>query len=43
VWLNEWIVDSNDIDAVKLNSISEDDTANATEAIDSDLGWGHVS
>jgi hypothetical protein len=41
--LNEWIVDSNDIDILVLNGITEDDTTNTTEAIDSDLDWSHVA
>jgi len=41
LWVNEGIVDGNDIDFVVLNSIAEDDTANTTETVDSDLGWCH--
>jgi hypothetical protein len=42
VWLNERIVHSNDIDLVVLDGIAEDDSPNATEAIDSDLCWCHI-
>ena len=40
-WVNERIVDGNDIDLVVLNRIAEDDTTNTTETVDSDLGWCH--
>jgi len=42
VWLNERVVDGNNVNAVMLNSISEDDTADTTETVDSDLDWCHV-
>jgi len=40
-WVNEGIVDGNDVDIIVLNSIAEDNAANTTEAVDSDLGWSH--
>jgi len=43
VWLNEWIVDSDDLDVVELNGIAEDDTSNASETVDSDLGNSHFA
>ena len=38
---NEGIVDRNDIDVIVLNGISEDDTSNAAEAVDSNFDWRH--
>jgi len=35
--LNEGVVDSDNVDVVVLNGISEDDTANTTETVDTDL------
>jgi hypothetical protein len=37
VGFNERIVDSNDIDVIVLNGISEDNTTNAAETVDSNL------
>jgi hypothetical protein len=37
----ERIVDGNDIDIIVLNGISEDDTTNAAETVDSNLDWRH--
>jgi hypothetical protein len=42
VWLNEWIVNSDDVDIVVLDGIAEDNATNTTEAIDSDLCWCHI-
>lgn len=41
MWLNEWIVDGDNVDIIVLNSVSEDDTADTTETVDSDLDWCH--
>lgn len=43
VWLNEWIVDGNNLNVVELDGIAEDNAANATEAVDSDLSWCHCA
>lgn len=43
VWLNEWIVDGNNLNVVELDGIAEDNAANATEAVDSDLSWCHFA
>jgi hypothetical protein len=43
VGFNERIVDSDDVDIIVLNSISEDDTTDTTEAVDSNLYWSHDS
>lgn len=37
VGLDEGIVDGNDLDVVVLDRVAEDDTANTTEAVDTDL------
>jgi hypothetical protein len=37
VWLDEWVVDRNNVDIVMLDGIAEDDPSNTTEAVDSDL------
>lgn len=39
---NEGIVDSDNVDVVVLNSIAEDDTTDAAESIDANLGRSHV-
>jgi hypothetical protein len=41
--VNERIIDSYDVDVIVLNGISEDDTANTTEAVDANLYWCHDS
>jgi hypothetical protein len=41
--LNEGVVDSDNVDVVVLNGISEDDTANTTETVDANLDGSHVS
>jgi hypothetical protein len=43
VWLDEWIVDSDDLDVVELDGIAEDDTSNTSETVDSDLGNSHFA
>jgi len=43
VWLNEWIVHGNNIDVVELDGIAEDNAANTSEAVDSDLSWCHFA
>ena len=43
VWLNEWIVDGNNLNVVELDSIAEDNASNATEAVNSDLSWCHFA
>jgi hypothetical protein len=43
VWLNEWIVDSHNVNGVKLDSIAEDNATDTTEAVDSDLNWCHFA
>lgn len=40
--LNEGVVDSDNIDVVKLDGIAEDNASNATEAVDSDLCGSHL-
>ena len=40
---NERIVDSNNVDVIVLNVISEDNTTNAAETVDSNLGGCHDS
>jgi len=37
VRVDEGVVDSDDVDVIVLDGVPEDDTANATEAVDSDL------
>lgn len=39
--LNEGVVDSNNLDVGVLDSVAEDDTANATETVDADLDGSH--
>lgn len=41
MWLNERIVDSDNVDIVVLNSVSENDAADTTKTVDSDLDWCH--
>ncbi len=43
MWLNEWIVDCDNLNVVKLDGIAEDNAANAAEAVDSDLSWCHFA
>jgi hypothetical protein len=43
VGFNEGIVDSDDVDVIVLNGISEDDTTNAAETVDTDLCLTHGS
>jgi hypothetical protein len=43
VGFNERIVDGDNVNLVVLNGISEDDTTNTTEPVDSNLGNSHVS
>lgn len=38
LWLNEWIIDGDNVDFIVLDSISEDNSANTTEAVDADVG-----
>lgn len=40
---NEGIVDSDDVDVIVLNGISEDNTTNAAETVDTDLRLTHGS
>ena len=42
VGLNEGIVDGNDLDIGVLDGIAENNAANATEAVDSDLDGSHI-
>lgn len=42
VSLNEGVVDSDDLDLGVLDGVAENDTANATEAVDADLDGSHV-
>jgi len=37
VWLNERIVDGNDLDVIVLNSVTEDNSSDSSETVDSDL------
>lgn len=39
--LDEGIVDGNDLEVITLSGVAEDDTANTTETVDTDLNWGH--
>lgn len=39
--LNEGVVDSDDLDVGVLDSVAEDDTTDATEAVDADLDGSH--
>jgi hypothetical protein len=39
--LNERIIDSNDLDIGMVDGVSEDDTANTTETVDSNLDRSH--
>jgi hypothetical protein len=41
VWLNERVVDSDDLNVIVLDGIAEDNTTDTTEAVDSDLDWSH--
>lgn len=43
MWLNEWIIDGDNVDVVMLNGVSEDDTSNSAETVDTDLDWCHDS
>ena len=42
VQVNEGVVDGNDVDLLMRNGVSEDDSSNATEAVDADTGGSHV-
>ena len=42
VGLNEGIVDGNDLDIGVLDGIAENNAANATEAVDSNLDGSHI-
>ena len=41
--LNEGVVDSDNVDVVVLNRIAEDDTADTTETVDTNLDGCHDS
>jgi hypothetical protein len=41
VWLNEGVVDGDNVDVIVLNGIAEDDATDTTEAVDADLDWCH--
>src|SRR5690242_159933 len=41
VGFNERIVDSDNLNVIVLDSIAEDDTANTTETVNTDLDWCH--
>lgn len=43
VGLNERVVDGDDVDVIVLNGVSEDDTTNAAETVDSNLCRSHGS
>ena len=43
VRLNEWIIDSDNVNIIVLDGVSEDDTANSAETVDTDLDWCHFS
>jgi hypothetical protein len=43
VGFNERIVDSDNVNVIVLDSISEDDTTNAAETIDANLDGSHDS
>lgn len=43
MWLNEWIIDGDNADVVVLNGVSENDTSNSAETVDTDLDWCHDS
>lgn len=42
VGLNEGVVDGNDLDIRVLSGIAENNAANTTEAVDSDLDGSHI-
>ena len=37
-WLNEWVVDSDNVNVLVLNGVTEDNATDTTEAVDSNLG-----
>lgn len=39
--LNEGVVDGDNLDVVVLDGVAEDDTANAAETVDANLGGSH--
>lgn len=41
VGFNERIVDGDDVDIIVLDGIAEDDTTNAAESVDANLGGSH--
>jgi len=41
VGFNERIIDGDNVDIVMLNGISEDNTTDTPETVDSDLCWCH--
>jgi hypothetical protein len=41
LWLNEWVVDSDDVNVLVLNGVTEDNATDTTEAVDSDLSLTH--
>ena len=43
MWLNERIVDGDDINIIMLNGISENDTTDTAETVDTNLSGCHDS
>lgn len=41
MWLNERIIDGDDVDLLMLNCIAENDSADTTEAVDTDFSLCH--
>ena len=41
--IDEWIIDSDNVDLIVFDGIAKDNTSDATEAIDSNLGGSHDS
>lgn len=40
-WLNEWVVDSDNVNVIVLNGVTEDNATDTTEAVDSNLSLSH--
>lgn len=43
MWLNERVVDGDNIDIIVLNSVTEDNASDTAETVNSNLDWCHVS
>lgn len=42
-WVNERVVDGDDVDVIVLDGVTEDNATDATEAVDSNLGLSHFA